>query len=385
MIEMTHIKQLLRQIDYKRLKPFLLDRRFLSVYVAALIIILFMMWAVGRRDFAVQLSLVLVALSIGAFISEYDEKGAGKLAERLMNLMSGFGIKGEDAQYDERGVPVVSLRGLGEIHYNPTAVAMNGFRYYDLWKTSGNRENFHKFVNCADSLVDHLTICKGDEYDYGIWEYHYPWSYNLQPPWVSGLAQGVGVQLLSRAWKVTGETKYLTKASAALKAFFVNALRGGVTYKDGPDEWWYEEYVGAGAQESRVLNGMIYALIGINEYGINSGDERADLLFGKGVNSLVKRLNQFDSGWWTYYDALGLIATRSYHNVHLELIQKMHEITKNNVFRDTFTRWSGYRCHFFIREFVRQDPSWHDLIILFINAFGAFCFAELIYWIVRIA
>lgn len=316
------------------------------------------------------IALVLAALSvpIGIIISGLTEPYLSKPAERLMNILTGFGAKGQDAEFDEQGVPVVSLRRLGEKFYNPVAVAMAAFRYYDDFQTTGSAAALASFRNCNDSLVDNLVI--QDENGFGVWQYSYPFSYGLVPPWISGLAQGVGIQVLSRCYRMTGDDKYYEAARSALGAFFKSVDDGGVTYMDDEDSWWYEEFVGSEAKVSRVLNGMIYAILGIREYQENTGDGDAEILYEKGIICLRKNLAKYDAGWWTYYDVLGTVATKSYHNVHIDLIRQMYDLTSDQVYLDAYRRWSGYRAHFFVREFWRSRPSWHDVVILSLNIAG---------------
>ena len=255
---------------------------------------------------------------------------------------------------------------------------MAAFQHYENWQVTKEEQYFEYFKNCADWLVNNLKFKTFNNLTYGVWEYDYPWSYGLKPPWISGLAQGVGVQVLSKAYKLTGEEKYSTIAKCALNTFFVEVKDGGVTYKDNQDEWWYEEYVSKDAKTSRVLNGMIYAIIGIYEYNKNTNAEEAKQLFEKGLRSLRRNLVKYDAGWWTYYDGLGLTATKTYHAVHLDLIKKLYEITGEELFLEMYNKWSKYKTKFFIREFIKQKPSWHDMAILGLNIIGIFMFLEVV-------
>ncbi len=60
--------------------------------------------------------------------------------------------------------------------------------------------------------------------NYSVWLYQsritYP-NFTLEPPWVSGMAQGLGVEVLAHAYNLTGDEKYLKAARLALNSFFV--------------------------------------------------------------------------------------------------------------------------------------------------------------------
>jgi hypothetical protein len=334
-------------------------------------VVIFLVLA-DRYTIYLYLKLFIGATFAGIVLSNITEEFAGKLAERVMNLLTGFGFKDRDAELDEKGVPVVSLRSLGGKYYNAVAVVMIGEEHYANWQFTKEGRYFQYFINCCESLLENLKLKELNGLTFGVWEYYYPWSYNLKPPWISGLAQGVGIQIISRAYKLSGEEKYLKAAKYAFNAFLVEVKDGGVTYKDGENEWWYEEYVGKDGEISRVLNGMIYALLGIHEYFVNTGDREALIVFERGVRSLKRNLNRYDSGWWTYYDDLGMIATKSYHIVHLNLLKGLYEITHERFLFEIYQKWSNYKKGFFTRRFLKQRPRYHDLMVLSLNIAGVF-------------
>lgn len=80
------------------------------------------------------------------------------------------------------------------------------------------------------------------------------------------MAQGVGVQVLLIAYNLTKDDKYMIVAESAMKSFNKEVKLDGVTYKD-KEGWCYEEYASPHwNKEPRVLNGFIFALLGINDY-----------------------------------------------------------------------------------------------------------------------
>jgi hypothetical protein len=160
-------------------------------------------------------------------------------------------------------------------------------------------------------------------------------------PWVSGMAQGRGIHVLIRAYNMTGDTKYLEAAHLALNSFYKETKDGGVTYKD-QNGWWYEEYVTGRDLEPRVLNGMVFALLGIYEYYKFTGDQDAKFLFDQGILSLKDNLYKFDSGNWSYYDVMGNRASTSYHKLHINQMLQLYEITKDPIFGEYHEKFQGY-------------------------------------------
>ena len=371
------MRYLIQFITKSSLKRFFLSRLFFLCFTLLFVLTGLLSWYFDYHYIiTIQSVIVLFSIILAVILVTWTEEFTSMPAERFMNVLTGFGTKGEDAVFDEQGVPLVSLRKIGEIHYNPVRVAMAGFDYYEEWKKSGEESVIQKMYHCTDSLMENMLMKKSGDKSFAVWEYHYPWA-ELSPPWVSGLAQGVCVQLFSIAYECSKNTKYLEAAQMTFNAFAVEVKDGGVTYKDSPDEWWYEEYAKAGCVESRVLNGMIYALAGIHDYQRISKDSLAQEAFDRGVRSLLKRLN--DTGWWTYYDSCGLIASKSYHKVHINQMEQMYDLTGIEEFKKTAVRWRKYKAPFFIREFIRQKPGWHDLVVLFLNMGFVFIVIEVLY------
>jgi len=310
-----------------------------------------------------QAVIVALALLVGVLLADVAEGPLGRYTERFMNLAMGLGFQASE-RVDEEGIPTVAIRRLRRRYYNPTRVSETALQHLRHWEATRDDRSWNSFRRHADWLAVNLKVKMSGSTAHGVWEYSYPFSYGLRPPWRSALAQGMGVDVLGKAWKLLGEPRYHAAARLALNAFLVDVKDGGVTYRDDEDEWWFEEAVGDGARQSRVLNGMMYALVGIHNYYKSTRDPDASLLFSKGVVSLKRHLPEYDTGRWTYYDALGCIASRGYHRVHLALLRELCEISGDPSLAAVYQRWSRYRVPFVVREFVWQKPGWHDWLVL---------------------
>lgn len=111
--------------------------------------------------------------------------------------------------------------------------------------------------------------------------------------------------------------------------------------KDSDTSWWYEEYVAdnVGAEESRVLNGMLFALIGVYEYYKYTDDADAKLIFDKGINNVKENLAKYDDGKGSsYYDILHTPPDK-YHLIHVDLLNKLYDITGEEIFREYSEKW----------------------------------------------
>jgi len=195
-------------------------------------------------------------------------------------------------------------------------------------------------MNCVDWLVKNLH----KKESFSVWEYAFPWKiYNLNPPWVSGMAQGLGIKVLVLAYKETGNEEFIKLAFDALKAFIVPVEEGGVLQVDENDGgYWYEEYANSSSVRSYVLNGHIFALEGIYELYMLTKDNLAWKLFQEGINELKRHVHEYDSGSWTYYDRLKNMANWKYHNLHIKQMKYLYKITGDVLFRKYQSKWKGY-------------------------------------------
>jgi hypothetical protein len=321
-----------------------------------------------------------------ATVSEYSF--TQPTAKLMTFLLSG---KTREHPLDENGLPMVYYRRLKQSFYNPVYVAVYGLAYYQLWSESNEFNYFlkyynvdlpsglhhksamEKFIASADWFVSNLKTHEYNGVSYGVWEYVFPWTiYGLTPPWTSGMAQGFGIEILIRAWRITHNDVYLNAAKLARNAFFVPTSNGGVTYKDTTDSWWYEEYASPTAKESRVFNGAAHAVIALYNMSVLTSDSTAHELFEKGLNSLKTQITKFDATWWTYYDQLGLIANYKYHYININLARYLFNISGQTEFKEAYEKWERYPSNFFVREYLRQRPSPADFTLLGLNVITVF-------------
>lgn len=239
---------------------------------------------------------------------------------------------------DEDGIPYVNyderettFNGIG-VQRNPVTIIHTAMDYYN----AGNTEYF---INNVNWLVDNAAQKDG----FSTFEYRFDWpTYNLKQPWRSAMANGEALTPLIKAHELTNNMSYLYTAKELLNSFFVEVKDGGVTYKDSYNSWWYEEYVAdnIGAKESRVLNGMLFALIGVHEYYKYTNDMDAKLIFDKGVNNVKENLGKYDDGnGYSYYDIVHNPPDK-YHLIHIDLLNRLYDITHEEIFREYSEKWT---------------------------------------------
>lgn len=284
---------------------------------------------------------------------------------------------------DESGVPYIEYKYqngkyAGEKRRNPVTVSQTGMKYLEKYYETKDERYKELFLNCSDWLVENAKN-KGN---YSVWEYvsiiSYP-NFTIHPPWVSGMAQGQGIQVLTYAYDLTGNEIYLNTAKSALNAFYVPVEEGGVLYIDDGGGWWYLEYGYKGETKPKTLNGFIFALIGLHEYYNTTKDEDALYLFDKGVVELKEHLDDYDTGTYTVYDVVGTPAGK-YHEIHVKQMLTMYNLTEDPIFLQYHEKWGAYSdepCNIVTKKVLNRL----NIAVYLFNTIILFCISAFIVFI----
>jgi hypothetical protein len=175
-------------------------------------------------------------------------------------------------------------------------------------------------------------------------DFDWPYKELLRAPWYSGLAQGNGLSLLVRAAVATNDSRYADAAHLAFAPLSLHVERGGVLVTDDQGDLWIEEYLVE--RPSHILNGFMWALWGVHDYALWSKRPEAAHVWDRCVSTLQKRLRDFDTGWWSLYEARDegreMLASRYYHTLHIAQLRVMHRLTGLPEFLEGATRFQGY-------------------------------------------
>ena len=282
---------------------------------------------------------------------------------------------------DDAGIPIVDYGYIDGIYIgkqrNPVTVCQKALEYYENYE-KGDKIQRQLFLNCANWLVDNSTPYG----NYSILEYKFVWPiYDMTPPWRSGMAQAQALQVLIKAHNLTKDEKYLNTAKKLLNSFFYEVIEGGVTYKTSTDGWWYEEYADDNGKVSMVLNGMMSALLGIYDYYEYTKDTAAKYLFDQGVLGLKKNLPRYDKNGYSYYDILGHLAGEKYHDIHIWQLQRLYEITHEEIFKKYHDRWASYRELPFVIRLFKNPLTKMEAAIFVSNFIVLFVSIEIVIFI----
>jgi len=247
---------------------------------------------------------------------------------------------------DEEGIPLVDygrragMGDIGQVHF-PITVAQYALGLYEMWLETGLerlREKFLKLVRWLESKaepVGDVAVVWPSRFDFPV--------YGLKAPWISSMAQSQIASVLLRASQLEKREGPRELARKAMATFSIAVGEpGGVRYVDGDGDVWFEEYVTS--PPAHVLNGFIFSLFGLMDFSRVTSDETAKELWEQGVGTLEKKLQLFDTGYWSRYDLLrDCVASTFYHgNVHIPLLRALHLVSGKSIFMHFADRWEQY-------------------------------------------
>ena len=271
---------------------------------------------------------------------ELNESGFGG---RLGYFMRFDGKARYPGPFDASGIPLLDYRGHIGRQYNPIAVAQYGLARFNAWTLSGAAGDRDAWIACADWLAGTM---RRNRQGVLVWMHDFDWPYRqwLDAPWYSGLAQGCGLSLLVRAARATRHDKYAAAAHEAFASLRLNVADGGVLVTDEQGDTWIEEYLVH--PPSHILNGFMWALWGVHDYAQWSGRADAASVWTHAVGTLTRRIEDFDTGWWSLYEARHnereMLASRYYHTLHITQLRVMHRLTEIAHFGQVADRFQSY-------------------------------------------
>lgn len=166
----------------------------------------------------------------------------------------------------------------------------------------------------------------------------YPW---LRAPWTSALGSGQAISALLRGWERFGDERYRATAADAYAALH-RARPGMALFEDDGHDLWYEEY--PAEPPLHVLNGHVYALLGVLDHARASGDSEADSRWRRAAATLLRHLDGFDLGYWSAYDLRWRdpVSLHYQRNIHVPQLRILASLTGEGEFTNVADRWERY-------------------------------------------
>ncbi|MEA2292757.1 MAG: hypothetical protein QOE86_396 [Solirubrobacteraceae bacterium] len=195
-------------------------------------------------------------------------------------------------------------------------------------------------IDRMQALMDELLALPADRAGGVAWEYYFDFGGGA-PPWVSSLAQGTGLQALSRAALKSGRGAELMPLLHRALGIFRTAPPEGVrTPVDGGIHYLQYSF----APGLRILNGFIQSLVGLHDFAVNAADADAQTLFAEGDAAARVEVPTYDTGAWSLYSR-GTNTHESdlnYHGVLRDFLASLCDRTGEPVYCDEVDRLNAY-------------------------------------------
>ena len=191
-----------------------------------------------------------------------------------------------------------------------------------------------------EPLLDELLALRVPRAGGVAWEYYFTFA-GGRPPWVSGLAQGTGVQSIARVAQRTGRAAEVLPIAREALGVFATPPPAGVRVATGDGAHYALYSFDPGL---RVINGFIQALVGLYDLVRIGNDERARTLYADGERVARVELPTFDTGAWSLYSrgSVEHESDLSYHQLLRSFLRSMCTRTEDPVYCDTELRFARY-------------------------------------------
>ena len=235
----------------------------------------------------------------------------------------------------------------GEEIFFTIGIFQYGLAAYDLYLKTGEQQYLDKLLACANWTVENQPEDGG----WVTFDHECP-----EQPY-SSMAQGEGISMLIRAHIVTKEDKYLDAARKA-KDFMLKPLtEGGTTDYQGTDVYLYEYTF-----RPLVLNGWIFSLWGLYDYFKYTSDEQTGTILVATLETLKKKLPEFDIGYWSMYEDGKRICSPFYHDLHIAQLDVMHDLFGDEIYKEYAQKWDACRRSFWNPKLAFIKKAWQKVM-----------------------
>ena len=251
--------------------------------------------------------------------------------ERLVARGAVAGTYNWEPATDESGVSLLRLSD-GTLAHFPISIALKGLGHYDRYLMEGRRDDLQVLLRHADWLARSQNGAGG-------WDCWTVFGLPVSCPY-SAMAQGLGISVLVRAGLETEKSEYFTAAGRAMWLLRRPIEDGGVSVLSGEDVVFEEV---PKTPPSTILNGWIFGLWGLRDMAMAAEDKDAEDLYARSLDTLIRWLPRFDTGYWSTYDTMGNLASPFYHDIHIAQLQALSRMSRSPILAETLRRWEGYR------------------------------------------
>lgn len=255
-------------------------------------------------------------------------------------------VENWNVQFDRSGIPE-TIYNWGTA-YNPCTIAQYGLQHYSLYRNNPSSTHKNKVIRVANWLLNHQDSTNGGWpylFNHAFFYKRFP---EIKAPWHSAIAIGQAMSLLTRAYHMTREPVYTRAALRGMELMKTPTAFGGVLAKFENKYWFYEEC--PTNPPSYILNGFMFALIGLYDLYSTTSSQEALELYKQGILTLKRMLPLYDLGYRTAYDLSHYTTDGGYpnpgkwgyHILHIHQLMTIQSIEPYPKFQEALDRWIGY-------------------------------------------
>ena len=327
-----------------------------------------------KRRLLLYVAIFLCAFIISSFIANIKGDNWEQVVRNRLYSVTGdsipdFAVEDVDAQ----GVPFVFYPQQNGVvagkQYNATIVANYAIAYYKDYannKTPGAKSNF---FNCISWLSTHMTHT--NNYALFVFNWQQPWYDPVRTPFTSGMTSGLALQALTMAMQLNDSRMYQEDARQLLRGFYLPIQNGGFTYKT-PGGWWFEELADTAMHSPFILDGHIFATLGVHAYWKFTKSDSAKYVFDKGVQYLKEHLHQYDAGDHILYDKYGKVADKKYHRILVKQMEELWLVTKDPYFFHYYKNWQRPLLQPYLFRILKEQNVSGMVLIILLTLFFSF-------------
>ena len=271
---------------------------------------------------------------------------------------------------DKNGVPKI-IAGDDKFEYDVDLATSYALIWYTEAIEDNNAEARHRFISCTNWLLEHqksdgsIPMMLGSRYREDT----------INSGWVSAKAQGRALSVFARAYKLTGDERYLEAGEKALGFLNEKCLRnfdGSIDKQSAFTDYlgkdgkfaYYEDY--SNLDPHYRLDTQLYVLIGLYDWSQlnipNSSKQIAKESYDKGVEMLKRTLPLYDLNGYLTGDLMHLsegqlVALDSDDKFAkcIVMLKAIYEQSGDEKIKDFYEKYSN----FMIDEFYKQ----HDVLL----------------------
>jgi hypothetical protein len=263
------------------------------------------------------------------------------------------------ALLDDDGIPMNKIVS-GEVVYFPITIFQYALGLWDYYLLTNKEDYKNSFIKLSNWIVN---AQRND----GSWDCFSVIGHSKYT--VSAMGQGEAISVLVRIYKMTMDSVYLEAARKAVKFMICEVKEGGTLIIEGK-KYIFEEYPNWKEKRVSVLNGWIFSLFGLYDYLKIDDNNHIRDIFNKSVLTLAHSLRYYDTGYWTYYDRIGRIASPAYHELHISLLQALYEISGIETFKVYSDKWTcykrikRYRCKAIVKKAIQKLKEKSQVVLV---------------------